>query len=353
MDEMSLTQCAAVVWTEQRNLTVIEREVDTPASDEVLIAVESAGICGSDLHYFRGDFRAAPGITPGHEFAGRVAAVGRGVSSLKEGDLVGVAPLLRCGICEFCLTGDYHVCSQRKLVGEGRHGGMSQCVTVPAQIAFRVPRTVDAEGAALAEPLACSVHGFRKVRLQGHETVFIVGAGTIGLTAILAARSVGAKVVVLAHHPHLQAAAKRLGASEVIGEDEAAATRIDDFVAANAIDVAVETVGGKSETMWQAQRMLRPKGRLLVLGVFTGGMVPINALHLAVKEIEMIGSMTYNAKDGHVDYKIVLDVIGDFLPEAKSLVSHRFDLSQPNDAFRTAADKNTQSLKVHFNPATI
>ena len=344
---------AAIEWTLQRDLQLVERHIEPPASDEITIAVESAGICGSDLHFFRGDFSPHPGTTPGHEFAGRVAAVGRHVSTHREGDLVGVEPLLRCGLCEFCLTGDYHVCQQRKLVGEGQHGGMSQYATVPGNIAYQVPSSVDAEGAALAEPLACSVHAFRKISLQGHETVFIVGAGTIGLTAILAARAVGARVIVLARHPHQRAAAERLGAIEVLGEDEGSKKRISDLVAGNAIDVAVETVGGKAETLWQAQQVLRPQGKLIVLGVFTGGPVPINALHLAVKEIEMVGSMTYNAKDGHVDYEIALEVVGGFLAEMKSLVSHQFDLAHANEAFRTAADKSTQSLKVHFNPNTI
>ena len=348
-----MSSYAAVEWTDQRDLRVVEREEIAPDKDEITIAVESAGICGSDLHFFRGDFSPHPGTTPGHEFSGHVIAVGSNVAKHREGDLVGVEPLLRCGICEFCLTGDYHVCQQRKLVGEGQNGGMSQRAIVPAHIVYKVPNLVDAEGAALAEPLACSVHGFRKIGLQGHETVLVVGAGTIGLTAILAARAVGSQVIVLARHPHQQAAAKRLGAIEVLGEDEVSKQRINDLVSANAIDVAVETVGGRAETLWQAQRALRPKGKLIVLGVFTGGLVPINALHLAMKEIEMVGSMTYNAKDGHVDYEIALDVVADFLPEIKSLVSHRFTLSSANDAFRTAADKSTQSLKVHFNPNSI
>ncbi len=345
-----MTSYAAVEWTEQRDLRVVERVPTTLGVEDITIAVERAGICGSDLHFFRGDLSPQPNTTPGHEFAGRVIEVGRQVRGLSEGDLVGVEPLLRCGLCEFCLTGDYHVCQQRKLVGEGRDGGMSQRATIPASIAYRVPDSVDAEAAALAEPLACSVHAFRKIRLQGHETVFIVGAGTIGLMAILAVRALGAKAIVLARHAHQREAATRLGAIETLGEDEASQVRIDDLIKSYAVDVAVETVGGKAETLWQAQRALRPMGKLVVLGVFTGGLVPINALHLTLREIEMIGSMTYNAASGHVDYKIALDVVSEFLSETKSLVSHQFDLSQPNEAFRTAADKSSQSLKVHFNP---
>lgn len=170
---------------------------------------------------------------------------------------------------------------------------------------------------------------------------------------MLAARADGAQVIVLARHPHQQSAALRLGAVEVLGEDEDSTKRIGELTASNAIDVAIETLGGKAETLWEAQRVLRPKDKLTVLRVFTGGPVPINTLHLAVKEFEMEGSMTYNAKDGHVDYEISLEVVGEFLAEMKSLVSHRFELSRANDAFRTATDKSTRSPKVHFNPNTI
>lgn len=346
-----MTSYPSIAWTEKRNLEIVERNERAPQREEISIEVESAGICGSDLHFYRGDFAARPGITPGHEFGGVVKAVGDGVKSIKEGDRVGVEPLLRCNACQFCLTGDYHVCGSRDLVGEGQHGGMSQVAVVPAYLAHVVPQGVDGEGAALAEPLACSVHSFRKVQLQAHQTVFILGAGTIGLTAILAARAIGAKSIVQARYAHQQEAARRLGATEVLGEDEDSQSRLRDLTNSQAIDVSLETVGGRSETLWQAQKVLRPKGKLVVLGVFTGGAVPINPLHLAVKEIEIVGSMTYNATDGHVDYRIALEVIDQFQTEAKSLVTHKYKLSEVLAAFKTADDKSTQSLKVHFNPS--
>ena len=345
-----MTTHAAVAWTNEGSLTLIEKPTKPPSKDEVTVQVQRVGICGSDLHFYRGDLPTVPGVTPGHEFAGTVTAVGSNVAKFKEGDRVGVEPLLRCGICDFCLTSDYHVCNQRRLVGESQDGGMSQFVNVPAQISYPLPQGLGFEGGALAEPLACSVHAFRKVHLQGHETVFILGAGTIGLTAILAARSVGAHVIVQARHAHQKAAAKALGANEVLTEDDQSQARLKELAAINAIDVAVETVGGRAETLWQAQQVLRSKGKLIVIGVFTGGPVPINALHLMVNEIEIIGSMTYNASDGYVDYSIALDVVNQFQNEAGTLVTHRFDLSDVTKAFETAADKSTKCVKVHFNP---
>lgn len=337
-------------WNQSGQLTLAEKTLPSPAAEEVQIAVGSVGICGSDLHFYRGQFRPRAGVTPGHELAGRVAAVGAGVQGLKEGDTVGVEPLLRCGVCPFCASGDYHVCQQRGLVGEAIDGGMSQRVNVPANTAYPTPSGVDAELGALAEPLACSVHGFNKVDLRGHQTVFIVGAGSIGLTAILAARANGSHAIVLARHPHQQEAARRLGASEVVGDDEAGRERMAELAKQQVVDIAVETVGGTGDTLLAAQSVVRPKGKLVVLGVFTEPEVRINALLLALREVEIVGSMTYAASEGRADYRTALEVIADYADAARSLVTHRFALDDVNAAFGTALDKSSQSLKVHIQP---
>ena len=154
----------AARWSDDLDIEVTQKTPSAPGRGQVQLAVGSAGICGSDLHFYRGQFPARPGITPGHEFAGTVTAVGAGVKHVREGDLVGIEPLLRCGICPFCISGDYHVCGDRGLVGENADGGMSERATVPAETAFKAPSGLDAEAAALAEPLACSVHAFNKVQ---------------------------------------------------------------------------------------------------------------------------------------------------------------------------------------------
>lgn len=341
---------AAAYWDGDGKVALGDKPIAPPGPGEVQIAIGSVGICGSDLHFYRGEFPPRAGVSPGHELAGTVAAVGSGVQHVREGDLVGVEPLLRCGICPFCVSGDYHVCRQRGLVGEAIDGGMREAVNVPANTAYRAPAGVDAEAAALAEPLACSVHGFNKVDLRGHQTVFVVGAGSIGLTAVLAARANGARVIVLARHPHQQAAAHRLGADEVVADDDAGRERMAELARLQAVDVAVETVGGSGDTLLTAQRVLRPKGKLLVLGVFTQPQVRVDALQLALREIEIIGAMTYAASEGRADYQQALEVIADHAEAARTLVTHRFALEGVNHAFATALDKRTQSIKVHIKP---
>ena len=340
----------AARWSPSGELEVGSVGLQPPGPGQVQIAVGSVGICGSDLHFYRGEFPVRPGVTPGHEFSGWVRALGSGVHGVSEGDLVGVEPILRCGFCPFCMSGDYHVCHERGLVGEQKSGGMAQLANVPANTVFKAPSGLDTKVAALAEPLACSVHGFEKVHLRGHETVFIVGAGSIGLTAILAARAHGARTIILARHAHQQEAARQLGVDEVIAEDDAGRARMKELRDLNAIDVSVETVGGTGDTLIAAQRMVRPKGRVLVLGVFSVPTVDINPLHLALKEVEIVGSMTYATSNGHSDYQIALDVVADNADAARSLVTHQFDLADANAAFATALDKSTRSIKVHINP---
>ena len=145
----------APVYTADRVSEMQDLPAPEPGPGEVLPKVRATGICGSDLHFYRGDFSPRPGITPGHELAG---TVGAGVQHVKEGDLVGVEPLLRCGFCQFCISGDYHVCSQRGLVGEHMDGGMSEFATVPANTAFKTPDGVDAELAALINSFAVGGH---------------------------------------------------------------------------------------------------------------------------------------------------------------------------------------------------
>lgn len=352
-----MTETRAARWMEAdetRNRTfrleVVSIEVADPGEGEVQVAVQSAGICGSDLHFFRGEFPPRAGIVPGHEFGGVVSAVGKGVDHVREGDLVGIEPILRCGKCRFCVVGEYNMCLERGLVGEAVNGGMSELVTVPSNTVFRAPKGVDAQLVALAEPLACSIHGYEKARLSSDETVLVVGAGTIGLTALLAAKAIGAHALITARYPQQQEAARRLGADEVIGDDEAGRERLAELAKEHAIDLAVETVGGRADTIIQAQNAVRRRGRVLLLGIFTRKTADIAPLRLAVEEKEIIGSLTYAAPNGRAEYDMALEVLADYADPARSLVTHQFALDDINDAFATALDKSSKSIKVHIDP---
>lgn len=342
----------AARWTNEGHLVIEEMPIVGPGPDDVQLAVQSVGICGSDLHFYRGDFTPRVGIVPGHEFGGAVTAVGSNVTHVKEGDTVGIEPLLRCGRCRYCISGNYHACAERALIGERSNGGMSAIATVPSHTVYKAPAGVDAELAALAEPLACSVHGFEKANLRSHETLLIVGAGSIGLTALVAAKAIGAKTLVMARHPHQQEAALAMGADEVIGDDDVGQARLEELERDGAIDIALETVGGHAETILLAQRSIRTMGRLLVLGVFSVPTVQIAPMVTVIREVQIIGSLCYSAPNGRAEYDIALDLLAQYGDSARTIITHRYDsVDDVNNAFATALDKSTMSIKVHINPS--
>ena len=339
-------------WNADRTLSVVEHDLRPPAEGEVRVDVVNAGICGSDLHWYRGDFSPQASRTPGHEIGGIVSAVGAGVGHVREGDVVGVEPLLRCGSCGHCASGHYNQCQVAGgLIGIAVDGGMAQTLYAPQAAVFAAPRGVDGELAAMAEPLACSVHGYGMVDLRQGETVLVIGAGSIGLTAQLAAQAVGANVIVLARHPHQQEAARRLGAAEVIGDDDDGRKRLAELAADDAIDVVAECVGGHADTIRQSVDAVRRLGRVVVLGVFAIDSAGFNPLTLLGREITMVGAVTYAAPGGRTpDYQRALETLTGCADEARSLITHRFGLDAVNDAFDTALNKSSLSIKVHLTP---
>ena len=345
-----MKQCRAVRWDKKHKLYIDSYQITDPGEDEVRVAVGSAGVCGSDLHYYNGQSDAKTGIIPGHEIGGTVEAVGKNVAHVREGDVVGIEPLLRCGECRYCKTGNYHMCIKRRFMGDHLGGGMTEFVNVPGHLVFPAPGGVDAEVAALAEPLACTVHGFEKARIEKGETVLILGAGTLGLLSLSAIKTMGAHGMIVARYPHQQEAARRLGAKEVIADDEAGHARLKELAEKEAVDVAIELVGGNADTIIQAQRVVRTLGRVVVLGVFTVPTANIDPQRNMIKEIHMMGAVFYGAPNGRAEFGMALDILADTAESARTIITHRFDLDSANEAFQTAADKSSGSIKVHINP---
>lgn len=325
------------------SFSIREIEAPRPGPGEVLVRVRNCGICGSDLHFYRGEFPAMPNLVMGHEIAGEVAALGEGVSNVHEGDRVAVEPLLVCGRCAFCRSGSYQLCPERKLLGTFAPGGFAEYVRIPAGMVYRLPDDVPFELGALVEPVAVAVHGLRLIRLEGGERVLVLGGGTIGLVSAAAALALGAsEVIVTARHPHQRAAAEALGARAL---DVSDASAVNAAAAAAPPDVVVETVGGRADTLNQAVQLVRPGGRVSVLGLFTGP-VQLNATLLLLKEVLAVGSITYGRPGLRADFEIAVDIVRRMRDRLQRLVTHRVPLDAIAQGFATAADKSTGSIKV-------
>jgi len=326
--------------------TVVIDEVvrPTPGPEDVVVAVRSCGICGTDLHWYH-DTMMIPAVCPGHEIAGEVAEVGSAVRGLREGDRVALEGISSCGVCRSCAAGNYHLCPAIGVVGITIPGGFAERVRIPARHCFQVPKDVDFPTAALSEPLAVAVHGARIGGLSLGQRVVVLGAGTIGLAAVIAARAGGAgEILVTARRPQQRAAALALGADRVFDDADESALR--EAVQESPVDLVLETVGGMADTLEVAVGVCRPGGTICVLGVYTKP-ITFPSLFMIAKELRLQGSMVYNRAGARADFEIVEDILARRGKEiGETLVTHRFPLADIAAAFRTADDKGTGSIKV-------
>ncbi len=332
----------AVLNTAKQTIEVRDYDEPKPAPGDILVRVRACGICGSDLHFYHGAFPAAPDTPPGHEYAGEVAALGEGVTGVEVGERVAIEPLRYCRECPYCTTGQYQLCPKRVLMGTYNPGAMAEYVPAPAYGVYRLPDSLDFELGALAEPRAVAVHGLHLVNATMGEKVLVMGSGTIGLLAVLAARAIGASEIIATYrHDHQGQAALAAGAAQVLKDTDMG--RLD------GIDVVVETVGGTAPTLAQAIGIVRPGGRICVLGLFTQS-TQINALSLMLKEATITGGITYCRPGMNSDFDLALRILDAEQDRARSLITHRYPLGQAAEAFTTASDKSTGSIKVQLHP---
>jgi L-iditol 2-dehydrogenase len=324
----------------KEKIEVREVPVPAPGAGEVLLRVRACGICGTDLHTYRGELPLPPTVSPGHEFAGEVAELGEGVRGFEAGQRVVCEPVRSCRECAYCRTGSYHLCARRLLLGTFAPGGLAEYVSVPAYTLYPLPDAIDFELAALVEPLAVVVHGLHLVDLAFGDRVVILGSGSIGVMTALAARALGAAEVISTYrYDHQAEAATAAGAARTVPADKVTS------LAGEKPDVVVETVGGHADTLGQAVGLVRPGGRVSLLGLFPSP-PQINALTVMLNEVRVVGGITYCRPGMRSDFDTALRIIEADRERARGLITHRFPLAETAEAFRTAADKSSRSLKV-------
>ncbi len=335
----------AAVWNDKGSLDVVERQAPDPKPGWVRLRVAAVGICGTDLHFHRGGFPSPAGLQPGHEIGGVVDIAGPGVA-LVTGTPVAVDPLVVCGECAPCRSGNPNRCVKRVLLGVSGRGGCAELATVPAYAIYPLPEGGAAASGALVEPLAVCVRGARRGRVTSGDRVAVLGAGTIGLMSILTARAAGAShVCITARHPHQREAAAALGADSVFEDADSLVRELGD----SSIDCVIETVGGRASTLSDAVRLARPDGTISMLGVFEAP-APLPALDFSLKELELIGSNCYGRVGLRTDFAIAIELLRKHRNELNVLVTHCFPLEEINRAFEAAGDKRSRSIKVHILP---
>ena len=319
----------------------------TPGAGEVLVAVRACGICGSDLHQFRGETPRLPGFGPGHEVVGEVVALGEGVAGPPPGTRVAVEPYFSCGACRHCLRGRGYLCARRRVLGFGVPGGAADLTLAQAGRLYPLPEDLTWTTAALVEPLAIVLHGLRRAGLELGQRVFVIGAGTIGLLGVLLAAEAGATAIgVAARYPQQREMALALGATQVIEPESAVA---GSAIARGGWDLVVETVGGHAPTLQQAVDLADAGGTVLLLGVHS---VPQSLVtrRIWLDEVTVVGAFGYGRWGGRADYEDAIALLARNQERLAPLVTHTFPLDAAPDAFATAADKRSGAIKVVITP---
>jgi L-iditol 2-dehydrogenase len=263
----------ALVLSEYKHLAIEESPKPQPADDELLIRIRACGICGSDVHGFDGSTgRRIPPIVMGHEAAGVIEAVGRGVRSFRVGDRVTFDSTVYCGDCFYCRRGQVNLCDRREVIGVStplfrRMGAFAEYVTVPERIAYALPDTMPFAHAALIEAASVAVHGASLTPLEPGDAAVVVGAGMIGLLTLQAIREAGAeRVFVVDVDDTRLEMARGLGATETFNsKTQNVVAEIQKRTEGRGADVALECVG-ITDAIGLAIESVRKGGAVTLVG---------------------------------------------------------------------------------------
>jgi L-iditol 2-dehydrogenase len=349
----------AVVYRGPRDLAVQEVEDPMLQPGDVLVAVESAGVCGTDVRIFKGEHSAYAnrvGRVPGHEIVGRIAeGVGGGVRpELTLGDLVFVAPNIGCGRCAQCARGNENMCRSTEAIGITLDGGFAQYVVVPARAVERgnligLDDSRPRRAAVLIEPLACVLRGQNKVDVHLGDTVLVAGGGPVGLLHVALAKARGASLVLCSEPSSVRReAARRAGASVVIDPTACdLAEAVAEATAGDGMDVVI-TAAPVHDLQTAAMVLAAPGGRVL----FFGGLpksrptVELDTNEIHYKELTIAGT-TASTVD---DCRRAAELVSRGLIELDWMVSDIFALEDFAQAIDKAQD--AAALKVVISPAS-
>jgi threonine 3-dehydrogenase len=275
-----------------------EVPVPVPGDDEVLVRVEAASVCGTDLHIFRWDawsqHRVRPPLTLGHEFAGTVVETGRFVRHVQVGDYVSAESHVTCGMCFHCRTGHAHMCELTRILGVDRDGAFAEYVTVPESVIWHNDRAkLPPEIACLQEPFGNAVFAVSQQDLAG-RTVAILGCGPIGLFSVGIARASGAgRVLASDRTPFRLELAERMGAAATldVGGIEDVPAWFVEHNEGEEVDVVFEMSGAPS-AIGDAFRIVRNGGRVVLFGI------PARPVEIDVAESLIFKNLTVSAVNG-------------------------------------------------------
>jgi L-iditol 2-dehydrogenase len=344
----------ALLLSKYRSLEIAEMPTPAAGAGEVLIRVGACGICGSDVHGYDGSSgRRIPPIVMGHEAAGRIAAVGAGVTGLAEGDRVTFDSTIYCGACGYCKRGEVNLCDHRQVLGVScgdysRAGAFAEFVAVPARVVYKLPDSISFAEAAMLEAVAVAIHAVSLADIFAESTALVVGAGTIGVLILQALRAAGCRRVFVSDVDATRLKlAKELGATDVLLADKKdVVPEISQRTGGVGVDVAMEAVG-RDETVNSAIASVRKGGTVVLVGnISPSATLPLQKV--VTRQIRLQGSC---ASAGEYPQAIALMATGAI--RVKPLITAIAPLAEGPQWFERLYAREPNLLKVVLTPGSV
>jgi L-iditol 2-dehydrogenase len=334
----------AAILEEQYKIVIKEVAPLCPGPTEILIETKYSGICGSDIHAFKGlhPFRKPPVIL-GHELSGTVVEMGKEVKGFHAGDRVTVMPLIVCGECVQCKRGKQNICLNKKVPGiEGWLGTFSEYFLSKPSITYTLGEQTSFETGVLAEPLAVGIHSvYHQAKVETGSRVLVLGAGTIGILTALAAKVAGAREIVVTDlfDFNLKVTKDLCGARTYsVKKDGLEDTLLKDYP--DQFDITF-LCSGAPKTVGQAFRLTQRGGRIVVIGMFLEP-VPVELIAVNLNELEIIGSVVYNRND----FKKALEWIDSGRFDFGKLITHVLPIEKADDAMNLLIKHDENAIKI-------
>lgn len=320
------------------------KEIPTPVpgEDEVLLAIKAAGLCGTDVHIYRGEFYSRLPLVPGHEFAGVIAQVGRNVKRFKVGQRVTADPNIFCEKCDYCQRNVQNFCRDFAAIGVTRDGAFAEYVAVPEACVFPLG-DLDFRTAAFIEPLACVVYGQERARPQLGDGVLILGAGPIGLLHLQLARQGGAASVAVtdirSERLHL---AEELGADLTVLNDDQGQARLRAY-APDGFGLVIDTTG-VPRVLQQALAYVKNAGTMLIFGVCPPDeTVPFSPYEIYKRDLRIVGSFALKKT-----FQPAIDLLRNGRIDVSRLIGEEITLEQlPAQIERMSAGETSMKTIVY------
>lgn len=336
----------AVRTVSKETLEYADIPVPSAAEGQAIVQIEHLTLCGTDLHIWEDDYTSELPLIQGHELAGTVVEVAPGTAGVQVGDRVAVDPLISCGECRACLADRANVCPNLVVFGCYCDGGLVERIAVDAEKLHRIPDTLPTDLAACAEPTSISMQAVTRGRATDEDTVLVIGAGPIGLLATLALHDLGATVIVADIAADRLALAQSFGATDTILVDPGAT-----FPGPAGEEVLARLTGeegpslvieatGVPVSLENALRTVAAAGRVVQVGISTRPTgFPLHLLPF--KEVDLMGSRN---STGLIPQS--LDLINRHQEVVRSLLTHRFPVSELQQAFETMRDPHETVGKI-------